>query len=169
MASDTQSAEAAVANSKQTVQRTTVVLRPTGSKRMIPTLFSLVAFAGCVAFLVSRVHRTLPTPATSDIDASTGLPQFNEARAMSVVRRLSDAEHFGHRIVGTKELLDSQVYLMGLLDQMKADLEASDLGQMHEMEIFNQTGSSAHLFHFIEKNVWKKYYNLVSQEPIIIC
>lgn len=135
MASDTPRAVGKSPDSKQTVQKKTVVLRPVESKKMLPTLLSLIAFAGCIAFLVARIHRTLATPATSDIDAVTGRPQFNEARAMSIVRKMSDAEEFGYRIVGTKELVDSQVYLVNMLEQMKQDLESSELGQMVSLHI----------------------------------
>ena len=145
MASDTQRAAGRSPSSKQTVQKTTVVLRPVEPKKMLPTLLSLIAFAGCIAFLVARIHRTLAIPATSDLDAVTGLPQFNEARAMSIVRKMSDAEEFGYRIVGTKELVDSQVYLMDMLEQMKQDLESSELGQMVSLYVQQRPG----LAHFV--------------------
>jgi len=100
------------------------------------TLFSLLCYGAVVSFLAFRLHRHLPSPTATDVNLNSGLPEFNEDRAMTIIRRLSDPDQFGYRIVGTKELQDSADYLHEHILKMKAELEASELSQMHDMEVF---------------------------------
>lgn len=132
-------------------KRTVSLVIPRQEPKKLRYLAPVLIWCIIVCFISARMHRALPTPSRSDIDINTGLPIFNENRAMKIIRKLSDAEHFGYRIVGTKELLDSQEYLYDLLKTMKADLEGSELSKIHDMEIYWQKGDSAHLFDFMDK------------------
>ena len=63
----------------------------------------------------------------------------------------------GYRIVGTREMNESETYLLGLLEAQKREHEASRLAPMHEMEIFHQIGSGSHLFELIGRPINKRY------------
>lgn len=64
-----------------------------------------------------------------------------------------------YRIVGTEAMLDSEEYLMEEINKIKREVELKMPGGFHQIEVFHQIGDGSHLFDFMDKQVWKKYYN----------
>ncbi|KAI8460332.1 hypothetical protein BY996DRAFT_4574820 [Phakopsora pachyrhizi] len=81
---------------------------------------------------------------------------FSETLANQYIHHLAD--EIGYRVVGTEEMQDSVEYLLEVLGELKTQSQA--IGSTKKFEIFHQQDDGAHLFEFMNKNVWKKYYNL---------
>jgi hypothetical protein len=101
---------------------------------------------------------------SSDFDAR-GRPAFNEAKARELIGRITH-DH-AYRIVGTKALRDSELYLLDVLHGIKAELEVSDLKGTHQLEIWHQKDDGSHLFNIAGKRIWKKYCEYSS--PMACC
>lgn len=59
-------------------------------------------------------------------------------------------------------MLDSEEYLMEEIDKIKKEVESKMPGGFHQIEVFHQIGDGSHLFEFMDKQVWKKYYNITN-------
>ena len=59
---------------------------PKRSSPLLAAALSLALLAYVV--VVGRLHYSLPTPGSVDVDARSGAPVFNEARSLEIVRLL---------------------------------------------------------------------------------
>jgi hypothetical protein len=65
-----------------------------------------------------------------------------------------------YRIVGTKEMQITDEYLLNAIDRIKQEMvEVHPEGGM-QIEIWHQIGDGSHLFDFMDKMVWKKYFGI---------
>jgi hypothetical protein len=141
------------------------------SQGQLRALLLLGPFLAVLAFIAGKLHYHLPVPSTALRDAATGQPCFSESRALEVVHHLADT--IGYRIVGTQEMVQSEAYLLGVVEDIKGQLDSSDLQGFHEVclfsislyfsancassqiEIWHQQQPGSHLLDFMDKKVWK--------------
>jgi len=125
-----------------------------------------------ISAISTYLRYDLPTP--KGLPKRTGLSRMNETSGSEWRELLADDEEFseslaneyidhlagtiGYRIVGTEEMAESLEYLHGILLSLKH--QAERVGSNKRFEIFTQVDDGAHLFEFMGKKVWKKYFQL---------
>lgn len=113
-----------------------------------------------LACISTYLRYALPDPLPLPDPISTVQPTsplyFSEALANTYIHHLGDT--IGYRIVGTEEMSETVEYVLDLLEGLKAD--AKKVGNTKEIEIWHQQDDGAHLFEFMGKHVWKKYFQL---------
>jgi len=152
---------------------TTVVVPLKGKGRspplsLFPTLLILLPILSLLTYTSVKLHYALPSPETQEYAYSnlTGdlEPIFSERRAMGYIRDLSTygggTEVPRYRIVGTKEMQRTDEYLLAKLEEIKREvIERHPNGGM-QVEVWHQIGDGSHLFDFMDKMVWKKYFGI---------
>ncbi|GAA5932298.1 hypothetical protein JCM1841_005187 [Sporobolomyces salmonicolor] len=129
--------------------------------RLFPSLVVLLPLLGLVGWTSVHLHYKLPTPQPR-LFSSKGTPIFSEVHAMSYVRDLATYQDGTprYRIVGTKEMVQTDEYLLAKVEEIKAEMvDAHPDGDM-QIEVWHQTGDGTHLFDFMDKMVWKKYFGI---------
>ncbi|KAI9630233.1 hypothetical protein KEM48_014156 [Puccinia striiformis f. sp. tritici PST-130] len=112
--------------------------------------------------LPPSIASSRPTNLTTQTDHSRPLHsdhdlEFSETLANEYIDHLADT--IGYRIVGTEEMDQSLQYLLDVLYQLR-NVSASTRRNGIMFEIVSQVDDGAHLFEFIGKHVWKKYFQL---------
>lgn len=97
-----------------------------------------------------------PTPAHLNRSATSDHLVFSEELANRYIHHLAGT--IGYRIAGTEEMLESLEYLNSILQDLRS--QAHSIGSNKRFEILTQTDDGAHLFEFMGKPVWKKYFQL---------
>ncbi|KAI5479232.1 endoplasmic reticulum metallopeptidase [Pseudohyphozyma bogoriensis] len=136
----------------------TTIARPQLS--FLRSLLLLAPFLYGLVYVSVRLHYTLPAPQQDLFDA-TGAAQFSEKQAMKYIWDLAVHPDNSprYRILGTEEMVETEEYLIKAVEKIRDEVVAK-MGGLHQIEIWHQTGSGAHLFEFMEKQVWKKYYEV---------
>ncbi|PWN18255.1 hypothetical protein BCV69DRAFT_288533 [Microstroma glucosiphilum] len=119
----------------------------------------ILALFAVLSTLTVFLHYTLPTPVSSlRALESTNKPMFSEEHAVSVMDKLSTG--FGYRIVGTKQHVDAEDWLMTELQKYEGVHTFNDGQGDVQVEVWRQIGDGAHRFDFLSSVVWKKYYSM---------
>ncbi|KEI41749.1 uncharacterized protein L969DRAFT_15765 [Mixia osmundae IAM 14324] len=140
-------------------ERSTGAAQTNGQSLSASSLLAwLAVYVGVLCYVAQKLHYALPTPNQALVSPVTGHSQFSEARALDVIKYLS--EDVGYRIVGTKQMVEAVDYLLEQVRDLQRQLAASPLAGMHQIEVWHQKDDGAHLFDFMNKKVWKKYYQL---------
>ena len=118
--------------------------------------------AGVTPADAAAYHPPLPgvVPANQAGESHTFHQLFSEANAVSVMHHLS--VDIGYRIVGTKEHLDAEDWLEGVLRRYEGyhDTGTPDSPGRTQVEVYKQIGDGAHRFDFMSNVVWKRYYSM---------
>ncbi|BGP12418.1 hypothetical protein JCM10213v2_000334 [Rhodosporidiobolus nylandii] len=128
---------------------------------LLPTLVVLLPLLALFTFTSVHLHYALPTPNSDLVDAN-GTAVFSEAKALEYVRDLA-AYADGtprYRIVGTKEMVQTDEYLLRKIEEIKAQVVAAHPDGGMQVEVWHQVGDGTHLFDFMDKKVWKKYFGI---------
>jgi len=65
-----------------------------------------------------------------------------------------------YRIVGTKEMQKTDEYLLAKLEEIKREVVSRHPNGGMQLEVWHQIGDGSHLFDFMDKMVWKKYFGI---------
>ncbi|KDE09627.1 hypothetical protein MVLG_00034 [Microbotryum lychnidis-dioicae p1A1 Lamole] len=128
----------------------------------LPAAAVLLPFLVSLAYLSLRVHYTLPTPNPSLFAADGKTPLFSETRGMDIIRALAthpDGEP-RYRIIGTEELVETEQWVLDEVHRIRDDVITRMQGHPVQIETWHQIGSGEHLFDFLDKKVWKKYFDV---------
>ncbi|GAA5843912.1 hypothetical protein JCM11251_002246 [Rhodosporidiobolus azoricus] len=133
--------------------------------RLLPSLLVLLPLLFALAYTSVHLHYTLPTPSTSEftiLENGTAIPIFSELRAMRYITDLSEYEDGTprYRIVGTKEMVQTDEYLLARIEEIKAEMVRRHPEGGMQIEVWHQVGDGTHLFDFMGKMVWKKYFGI---------
>ncbi|WFD24679.1 hypothetical protein MEQU1_003382 [Malassezia equina] len=82
---------------------------------------------------------------------------FSEANAMLTIQHLAD--NIGYRVVGTKQHVDAEAWLLDLLRRYEG-VHATGPDYTTHVELFYQQGDGAHRFDILGHPVWKRYYGM---------
>ncbi|SCZ90186.1 BZ3500_MvSof-1268-A1-R1_Chr1-3g01827 [Microbotryum saponariae] len=127
----------------------------------LPSAAVLLPLLVSLAYLSTRVHYTLPTPNPSLFAADGKTPLFSETRGMDIIRALAthpDGEP-RYRIVGTEEMVETERWVLDEVHRIRDDVVARMQGHPVQIETWHQL-SWEHLFDFMDKKVWKKYFDI---------
>lgn len=106
-------------------------------------LVPIFALFAVIAALTIFLHYRLPTPISSlQALESTTKPVFSEENALSIMDKLSN--EFGYRIVGTKQHVDAEDWLMTELQKYEGVHTFSDGQGDVQVEVWRQIGDGAH-------------------------
>jgi len=87
---------------------------------------------------------------------------FSEGNALHTVEHLSEA--IGYRVVGTKQHVEAERWLQGLLERYvgwhDTGAHAAPAPYGTQVELFPQRGHGSHLFNILGHDVWKQYYGM---------
>ncbi|KAA1066931.1 hypothetical protein PGTUg99_015865 [Puccinia graminis f. sp. tritici] len=154
-------------------QKPKSALKPTQTNSLISLLVILLTFL-LISAISTYLRYDLPTPkglprrtastrGTNETGGSSSSrplladeQEFSESLANEYIYHLADT--IGYRIVGTEEMAESFEYLHQVLIDLKS--QAQQLGSHKQFEILTQVDDGAHLFEFMGKHVWKKYFQL---------
>ncbi|PLW33163.1 hypothetical protein PCANC_11091 [Puccinia coronata f. sp. avenae] len=158
-------------------------MKPTQKPKRLPKSVQTNSFTSLLSILLTfllisaistYLRYALPTPkglptrtgllrmrnqtgaATSRQEVLVDDQEFSETLANEYIDHLAGT--IGYRIVGTEEMAESLEYLNHVLRDLKT--QAEQLGSNKQFEILTQVDDGAHLFEFIGKKVWKKYFQL---------
>ncbi|GAA5877205.1 hypothetical protein JCM16303_006201 [Sporobolomyces ruberrimus] len=131
---------------------------------LLPTLLILLPILSLLTYTSVYLHYALPTPVVQEWDSVTETPIFSERRAMKYIKNLAsynDAEATPrYRIVGTKEMQRTDEYLLEAIEVIKREMVEQHPGGGMQLEVWHQVGDGSHLFDFMDKMVWKKYFGI---------
>lgn len=106
-------------------------------------LVPIFALFAVLASLTVFLHYRLPTPISSlQALESTAKPLFSEENALSIMEKLSS--EFGYRIVGTKQHVDAEDWLMTELQKYEGVHTFNDGQGDVQVEVWKQIGDGAH-------------------------
>ncbi|GAA6040391.1 hypothetical protein JCM8097_007592 [Rhodosporidiobolus ruineniae] len=128
----------------------------------LPALAVLLPILALFTYLSVTLHYTLPTPSHTSFAEDGVTPIFNEARAMGYIQDLA-AYADGtprYRIVGTKEMVQTDEYLLDRIAEIREEMVRRHPEGGMQIEVWHQIGDGTHLFDFMEKKVWKKYFGI---------
>ncbi|GAA6002746.1 hypothetical protein JCM10207_007655 [Rhodosporidiobolus poonsookiae] len=138
---------------------------PPSSRRkqwtLLPSLLVLLPILALLTYASVHLHYKLPEPniaAFNDNDTAI----FSETLAMGYIRDLAayadDTPRY--RIVGTKEMVQTDEYLLARIEDIKQEMVRVHPDGGMQIEVFHQVGDGTHLFDFMNKMVWKKYFGI---------
>ncbi|GAA5923073.1 uncharacterized protein JCM15063_003520 [Sporobolomyces koalae] len=130
-----------------------------------PSLLILGPILALLTYTSVSLHYSLPTPIAHERDPSTGTPVFSEQRAMGYIRDLASYNDVDntprYRIVGTKEMQRTDEYILDAVDRIKREIvDDHPARDDMQIEVWHQVGDGSHLFDFMDKMVWKKYFGI---------
>ncbi|SCV68329.1 BQ2448_450 [Microbotryum intermedium] len=128
----------------------------------LPSAVVLLPLLISLAYLSIQMHYALPTPNASLFAADGTTPLFTETRGMDIIRTLAthpDGEP-RYRIVGTEEMVETEQWVLDEVHRIRDDVVARMQGYPVQIETWHQVGSGEHLFDFMDKKVWKKYFDV---------
>lgn len=133
-----------------------------------PKQWSFFAFASLVlplifalGYISVHLHYELPEPRVEQFSPA-GQPTFSEVSAMRYIRDLA-AYADGtpkYRIVGTKEMVETDKYILDEIAAIREQVVRQHPEGGMQIEVFHQVGDGTHLFDFMDKKVWKKYFGI---------
>lgn len=137
---------------------------PRASLSLWPSLLILVPILTLLTYTSVHLHYKLPAPEPREWDAATATPIFSERRAMKYIKDLAsynDADSTPrYRIVGTKEMQRTDEYLLDAIDRIRREMVDQHPRGGMQLEVWHQVGDGSHLFDFMDKMVWKKYFGI---------
>ncbi|CAO1626338.1 unnamed protein product [Parajaminaea phylloscopi] len=126
-------------------------------------LLPIALLFGLLASVSLYLHYRLPTPVSlahsAASEAAGNGALFSEQRVVDIMQKLS--VDIGYRIVGTREHVEAEEWLLGELKQYEGvhSLGPDDTHNV-EVEIWRQIDDGAHRFDFMSSVVWKKYHSM---------
>ncbi|GAA5994045.1 hypothetical protein JCM5350_000059 [Sporobolomyces pararoseus] len=140
---------------------------------LISSLLILIPILSFLTYISVHLHYTLPTPRIEEWDLSSQTPLFSEQRAMKYIKDLAsyndEQSTPRYRIVGTKEMQKTDEYLLQAIEKIREEMVQQQLVQLTakdgqevgmQLEVWYQIGDGSHLFDFMDKLVWKKYFGI---------
>ncbi|GAA5972745.1 hypothetical protein JCM11641_003001 [Rhodosporidiobolus odoratus] len=128
---------------------------------LLPSLSVLLPILTYFIYTSVTLHYSLPTPNQSLYDHH-GNPSFSENKAMQYITDLAAYQDGTprYRIVGTKEMVQTDAYLLDQINVIRQQMvQVHPQGGM-QIEVWHQHGDGTHLFDFMNKKVWKKYFGI---------
>ncbi|GAA5858742.1 hypothetical protein JCM8547_004967 [Rhodosporidiobolus lusitaniae] len=128
---------------------------------LLPSLAVLLPILALFTYASVHSHYTLPDPVL-DLFDTNGTAQFCEANALTVINDLA-AYSDGtprYRIVGTKEMVQTDEYLLDRISDIRDQMVQEHPEGGMQIEVWHQVGAGSHLFDFMDKMVWKKYFGI---------
>lgn len=129
----------------------------------LSSVLVLTPYLLALGFISTYLHYTLPTP-QQELSAPDGItPIFSENQAMRYIYDMSTYPDGSskYRIVGTEEMVETEVYLLAAIEDIKREV-AEKMEGLHEIEVWHQVGSGSHLFDFMDKMVSWPSFTLVA-------
>jgi hypothetical protein len=131
---------------------------------LFPSLLILLPILSLLTYTSVTLHYALPEPQVQEWDASGVNPIFSERRAMKYIKDLASYNDVDstprYRIVGTKEMQRTDEYLLAAIEQIKLEMVDQHPEGGMQLEVWHQVGDGSHLFDFMDKMVWKKYFGI---------
>ncbi|GAA5957518.1 hypothetical protein JCM3765_001166 [Sporobolomyces pararoseus] len=134
------------------------------------SLLILLPILTLLTYTSVHLHYALPEPRSQESDLSSNPPKplFSEKRAMKYIKDLAsyndETSTPRYRIVGTKEMQNTDQYLLQQIEEIKQEIQQTQsvggAQAPRELEVWYQTGDGSHLFEFMDKLVWKKYFGI---------
>jgi hypothetical protein len=103
----------------------------------------LTPYLLALGFLSTYLHYNLPTPQQALFSAD-GTPIFSEKQAMVYLHDMSTWPDgtSKYRIVGTEEMVETEVYLLDAIEGIKREVMAK-MGGLHEIEVWHQVSRAS--------------------------
>ncbi|GAA5899500.1 Pff1p [Sporobolomyces salmoneus] len=131
---------------------------------LFPSLLILLPILSLLTYTSVHLHYKLPTPEVQEWDLSTQTPIFSEGRAMKYIKDLASYNDVDstprYRIVGTKEMQRTDEYLLAAIEEIRREMVEQHPNGGMQLEVWHQIGDGSHLFDFMDKMVWKKYFGI---------
>ncbi|GAA5888919.1 hypothetical protein JCM6882_002906, partial [Rhodosporidiobolus microsporus] len=132
---------------------------------LLPSLLVLLPLLFLFTYTSVHLHYSLPAPGVDEfatLDNGTVVPVFSEQRALKYITDLAAYQDGTprYRIVGTKEMVQTDEYLLARVEEIKAEMVRRHPEGGMQIEVWHQVGDGTHLFDFMGKMVWKKYFGV---------
>ncbi|GAA6054771.1 hypothetical protein JCM3770_000935 [Rhodotorula araucariae] len=130
---------------------------------VLPSLLVLLPIIALFTWTAIHLHYQLPTP-NHALFTPNGTPIFSESHAM---RYIKDLASYGdgtprYRILGTREMVETDEYILEKVREIREDVVQRHPSGGMQLEVWHQTGDGTHLFDFMDKAVWKKYFGVTN-------
>ncbi|SPC67749.1 uncharacterized protein UHOD_06842 [Ustilago sp. UG-2017b] len=127
-----------------------------------PRASTTILASGVTPADAAAYHPPIPgvVPANAADETDKFHEHFSEGNAVGVMHHLS--VDVGYRIVGTKEHLEAENWLEGVLRRFQGyhNTGTPDKPGRTQVEVYKQIGDGAHRFDFMSNVVWKRYYSM---------
>ncbi|BGP44460.1 hypothetical protein JCM10450v2_000274 [Rhodotorula kratochvilovae] len=152
-----------LAEAKARPSRTAQLARTPKPWPFLPSLLVLLPITLLFAWTSIHLHYQLPTP-NHALFSPNGTPIFSEGHAM---RYIKDLASYGdgtprYRILGTREMIETDEYILAKVREIREDVVQHHPTGGMQLEVWHQTGDGTHLFDFMDKAVWKKYFGVTN-------
>ncbi|BGP28517.1 hypothetical protein JCM10296v2_000252 [Rhodotorula toruloides] len=134
---------------------------PSKQWSLLPSLAVILPLLALFTYVSVHLHYALPEPQHA-LFSPDGTPVFSESKAM---RYIHDLAAYGdgtprYRIVGTKEMVETDNYLLDKIAEIREEVVQRHPNGGMQVEVWHQIGDGTHLFDFMDKKVWKKYFGI---------